>query len=262
MPNRDEFGNLTSNLNRTAEQLATLYTELETLNTGLQTTVDTKVAELERASRLKRYLSPQLAESILSGERDVSLTTSRKLLTIFFSDVRGFTAAAERMEPEQLVDELNDYLTEMTEIVFKHGGTLDKYVGDAVMVFFGDPLPQEDHPRRAVLMGFEMQERMAELQQRWMGRYQHSFEIGIGIATGWVTVGDIGSPARSDYTVLGNEVNLAARLADRAASGQILATERTLADVADVAVGHPIDEILLKGISRPIKIFELQARPA
>ena len=97
VPNRDEFGNLTSNLNRTAEQLATLYTELETLNTGLQTTVDTKVAELERASRLKRYLSPQLAESILSGERDVSLTTSRKLLTVFFSDVRGFTAAAERM---------------------------------------------------------------------------------------------------------------------------------------------------------------------
>jgi len=111
-------------------------------------------------------------------------------------------------------------------------------------------------------MGFEMQERMAELQQRWMGRYQHSFEIGIGIATGWVTVGDIGSPARSDYTVLGNEVNLAARLADRAASGQILVTERTLADVADVAVGHPIDEILLKGISRPIKIFELQPHPA
>src|SRR3989449_7210003 len=262
VPNRDEFGNLTSNLNRTAEQLAMLYTELETLNTGLQTTVDTKVAELERASRLKRYLSPQLAESILSGERDVSLTTSRKLLTIFFSDVRGFTAAAERMEPEQLVDELNDYLTEMTEIVFKHGGTLDKYVGDAVMVFFGDPLPQEDHARRAVLMGFEMQERMAELQQRWMGRYQHSFEIGIGIATGWVTVGDIGSPARSDYTVLGNQGNLAARLADRAASGQILVTERTLADVTDVAGAKPIDEILLKGISRPIKIFELQPRPA
>ena len=262
VPNRDEFGNLTSNLNRTAEQLATLYAELETLNTGLRTTIDTKVAELERASRLKRYLSPHLAESILSGERDVSLTTSRKLLTIFFSDVRGFTAAAERMEPEQLVDELNDYLTEMTEIVFKHGGTLDKYVGDAVMVFFGDPLPQEDHAMRAVLMGFEMQERMAELQQRWMGRYQYSFEIGIGIATGWVTVGDIGSPARSDYTVLGNEVNLAARLADRAASGQILVTERTLTDVTDVAVGRPIDEILLKGISRPIKIFELQPRPA
>ena len=148
---------------------------------NLQTTVDGKVAELERASRLKRYLSPGLAESILSGERDVSLGTSRKLLTTFFSDVRGFTAAAERMEPDQLVDELNDYLTEMTEIVFRHGGTLDKYVGDAVMVFFGDPLPQDDHAKRAVLMGFEMRERMAELQDRWLGLYQHSFKIGIGL---------------------------------------------------------------------------------
>jgi class 3 adenylate cyclase/CHASE3 domain sensor protein len=260
VPNRDEFGNLTSNLNRTAHELGTLYTELETLNANLQTTVDAKVAELERASRLKRYLSPRLAESILSGERDVSLGTSRKLLTTFFSDVRGFTAAAERMEPEQLVDELNDYLTEMTEIVFKHGGTLDKYVGDAVMVFFGDPLPPDDHARRAVLMGFEMRERMAELQERWLGRYQHSFKIGIGIATGWVTVGDIGSPARSDYTVLGNEVNLASRLADRAGAGQILVTEQTMTNVLDVAVATPIDEVRLRGISRPIKIFELEPR--
>jgi class 3 adenylate cyclase len=258
--NRDEFGNLANNLSRTAEQLATLYTDLETLNANLQATVDAKVAELERASRLKRYLSPQLAESILAGERDVSLGTSRKLLTTFFSDVRGFTAAAERMEPDQLVEELNDYLTEMTEIVFKHGGTLDKYVGDAVMVFFGDPLPQDDHAKRAVLMGFEMRERMAELQERWLGRYQHSFKIGIGIATGWVTVGDIGSPARSDYTVLGNEVNLASRLADRAGAGQILVTEQTMTDVLDVAVATPIDEISLRGISRPIKIYELEPR--
>jgi class 3 adenylate cyclase len=258
VPNRDEFGNLTNNLNRTTEQLATLYSDLETLNTNLQATVDTKVAELERASRLKRYLSPHLAESILSGEQDVSLSTSRKFLTTFFSDVRGFTAAAERMEPEELVDELNDYLTEMTEIVFKHGGTLDKYVGDAIMVFFGDPVPQEDHAKRAVLMSLEMRERMAELQERWLRRYHQAFKIGIGISTGWVTVGDIGSPARSDYTVLGNQVNLASRLADRAESGQILVTERTMADAMDIAVGNPIDEIRLQGISRPIKIYELQ----
>jgi adenylate cyclase len=129
-----------------------------------------------------------------------------------------------------------------------------------VMVFFGDPLPQADHAKRAVLMGFEMRERMAELQERWLGRYQHSFKIGIGIATGWVTVGDIGSPARSDYTVLGNEVNLASRLADRAGAGQILVTEQTMTDVLDVAVATPIDEISLRGISRPIKIYELEPR--
>lgn len=262
VPNRDEFGSLAGNLNKTAEQLSMLYAELETLNTDLQATVDAKVAELEVATRLKRYLSPQLAESVLSGDRDVSLATSRKLLTIFFSDVRGFTSAAEQMEPEALVDELNDYLTDMTDIVFKHGGTLDKYVGDAVMVFFGDPIPQNDHARRAVLMGFEMRDRMAQLQQRWSGKYRHSFQIGIGIATGYVTVGDIGSPARSDYTVLGNEVNVAARLADRAEAGQILVTERTMADVTDIAEGNPIDEISLKGVNRSVKIYEISPRAA
>ena len=232
VPNRDEFGNLTKNLNVTSEHLSTLYHDLESLNSNLQAAVDVKVGELERAHRLKRYLSPQLAESIVAGERDVTLAPSRKFLTTFFSDVRGFTSASERMEPEELIDELNDYLSEMTEIVFRHGGTLDKYVGDAVMVFFGDPIPQHDHAERAVRMAFEMRDRMTNLQDRWQRRYHEAFKIGIGIATGWVTVGDIGSPARSDYTVLGNEVNLASRLSDHAAAGQILVTERTMTEVA------------------------------
>lgn len=259
VPNRDEFGNLTKNLNLTSVQLGTLYTDLESLNSHLQETVEMKVAELERASRLKRYLSPGLADSILSGERDIEFVSSRKFLTVFFSDVRGFTAAAERMEPEELVDELNEYLSEMTEIVFKHGGTLDKYVGDAVMVFFGDPMPQEDHAERAVRMAFDMRERMSELQERWLHKYHEAFKIGIGIATGWVTVGDIGSAVRSDYTVLGNEVNLASRLADRAEAGQILVTERTMMAVADFAKGTVIDEVTLKGVNRPITVYELRS---
>ncbi len=259
VPNRDEFGSLTSNLNRTTEQLSTLYTDLGTLNANLQQTVDTKVAELERATRLQRYLSPALAESILAGEQDVQFEPSRKFLTTFFSDVRGFTAAAEQMEPEELVDALNDYLSEMTDIVFKHGGTLDKYVGDAVMVFFGDPVPQADHAERAVRMAFEMRARMTDLQERWLRQYHEAFKIGIGIATGWVTVGDIGSAARSDYTVLGNQVNLASRLADRAEAGQILATERTMLAVEGFVEASPIDEVTLKGIHRPIKIYELLA---
>jgi class 3 adenylate cyclase/CHASE3 domain sensor protein len=260
VPNRDEFGNLARNLNRTSQELAALYHDLETLNANLQKTVDMKVAELERASRLKRYLSPQLAESVVAGERDVTLVPRRKFLTTFFSDVRGFTSSSERMEPEELVDELNDYLSEMTEIVFKHGGTLDKYVGDAVMVFFGDPLPQDDHAARAVRMAFEMRERMTQLQERWIRRYHESFKIGIGIATGWVTVGDIGSPARSDYTVLGNEVNLASRLSDRAGAGQILVTERTMMEVEDIVVGTPVDAFGLKGVSRDIRIYEIAPR--
>ncbi len=144
VPNRDEFGNLTKNLNRTTEQLSSLYQNLHTLNAQLQETVEAKVQELERVSRLKRYLSPSVAESIVSGERDVTLAPRRKFLTTFFSDIRGFTAISERMEPEELVEELNHYVTEMTEIVFEHGGTLDKVVGDAIMVFFGDPIPQPD----------------------------------------------------------------------------------------------------------------------
>jgi class 3 adenylate cyclase len=260
VPNRDEFGNLTSNLNRTSEELASLYQRLETLNANLQETVAAKVTELERTARLRRYVSPQIAESIVSGERDVSMRPSRKFLTTFFSDIRGFTEAAERMEPEELVEEINDYLSEMTDIVFKHGGTLDKYVGDAMMVFFGDPIQQEDHAQRAVRMGLEMRERLVALQERWMRRYHDVFKIGIGISTGWVTVGDIGSAARSDYTVLGNQVNLAARLADRAQAGQILVTERTMIEVEDIARGTPVDEITLKGISRPVKIYEIHPR--
>ncbi|HLB39512.1 MAG TPA: adenylate/guanylate cyclase domain-containing protein, partial [Actinomycetota bacterium] len=257
VPNRDEFGHLTANLNSTSEQLATVYGNLERLNTALQEAVDVKVGELERANRLKRYLSPQLAESIINEGEDVTLRPRRKFLTTFFSDVRGFTAAAERMEPEELVDHLNDYLAEMTQIVFRHGGTLDKYVGDALMVFFGDPLPQADHAERAVMMGLEMRERMLDLHETWLRKYRESFKIGIGIATGWVTVGDIGTAARSDYTVLGNEVNLASRLADRAEAGQILVTERTMLEVEGIVEGKPIDEISLKGINRPIKIYEV-----
>ncbi len=260
VPNRDEFGNLTKNLNRTTEQLAGLYENLHTLNSQLQETVEAKVQELERVSRLKRYLSPGVAESIVSGERDVTLAPRRKFLTTFFSDIRGFTAISERMEPEELVEELNHYVTEMTEIVFAHGGTLDKVVGDAIMVFFGDPIPQPDHAARAVRMAIAMRERMAALEPEWIARYREPLRIGFGISTGWVTVGDIGSPTRIDYTVLGNEVNLASRLADAAEADQILVTERTLAEVADLVIGTPVDLHGLQGVSREISIYEISPR--
>jgi Adenylate cyclase, family 3 (some proteins contain HAMP domain) len=148
----------------------------------------------------------------------------------------------------------------MTEIVFKWGGTLDKYVGDAVMVFFGDPVTQSDHAERAVRMAFEMRERMLTLQERWLHRYEEAFKIGIGISTGWVTVGDIGSSSRSDYTVLGNDVNLASRLSDRAGAGQILITERTLDEVRAIVAATPVDEVPLKGVSRPVRAYEIEPR--
>jgi class 3 adenylate cyclase len=260
VPNRDEFGSLATNLNLTAGRLAGAYRDLETLNTNLQQTVDTKVAELERMSRLKRYLSPQLAASIVEGEGDLDLGSRRKYLTTFFSDVRGFTTASERMEPDELIAQLNDYLSEMTDIVFRHGGTLDKYVGDAVMVFFGDPIWQDDHATRAVRMAFEMRDRMRSMQDEWAARYHEAFQVGVGITTGWVTVGDIGSEARSDYTVLGNEVNVASRLSDHATAGQILVTEPTLEEVGDLVEATPLPKVELKGVSRDVSIYEINPR--
>jgi adenylate cyclase len=176
------------------------------------------------------------------------------------SDIRGFTSMTEQMEPEHLVQELNEYLEEMTNIVFRHGGTVDKYIGDAILVFFGDPVPQEDHAERALNMALEMQDHVDDLDDRWTAKYGASFSIGIGITTGWVTVGNIGSTARSDYTVLGNEVNLASRLADRAKAGEILVSERTMIKAPEGVAGEVIDEVTLKGVSRPIKIYAL-ARP-
>jgi class 3 adenylate cyclase len=261
VPNRDEFGSLTTNLNKTTTQLGTLYTDLEVLNAGLQETVDRKAKELSRASVLRRYVSPQLAESIMAGDIEVALSSSRKLLTIFFSDIRGFTEMTERMEPEHLVNELNEYLSEMTEIIFRHGGTLDKYQGDGILVFFGDPVPQEDMEQRAVDMALEMQNRVEELADHWSTSYGESFRIGVGITSGWVTVGNIGSAARTDYTVLGNEVNLASRLADRAAAGEILVSDHTMKRVQDVVSGEEVDEVTIKGMPRPIKIYSL-TRPA
>jgi len=255
--NRDEFGSLSTNLNKTTAQLGNLYTDLEALNAGLQETVEHKVEELNRAARLRRYVSPQLAESILSGDTEVVLGSSRKYLTVFMSDIRGFTEMTEQMEPELLVQELNEYLDEMTTIVFRHGGTVDKYIGDAILVFFGDPVPQDDHELRALRMALEMQNHVENLEEQWTATYGASFRIGMGITTGWVTVGNIGSAARSDYTVLGNEVNLASRLADKASAGEILVSERTMNKAPGDIEGQVVDEVTLKGVSRPIKVYSL-----
>ena len=259
-PNRDEFGTLSGNLNRTTERLGELYDELQSLNRDLQVRVDDQVQELERTTRMKRYLSPQLAESILAGDTDVDLTSRRQNLTIFFSDIRGFTAMSKRLEPEELVDMLNQYLAEMTEIVFRHGGTLDKYIGDAIMVFFGNPVPYEDHAQRAVRAAFEMRTKLSKLRQRWAVGRDEVMTIGIGVTTGYVTVGNIGSQARIDYTVLGNHVNLASRLADRAEPGQILVSEKTLLEVRDLVNDAEIDQVHLEGVSRPVRIFEINER--
>lgn len=257
VPNRDEFGKLSENVNRASEQLETLYGRLETVNRDLQTTVDEQVALLEHTSVLRRYLSPQVAEAIVAGRSGIG-ESRRQELTIVFADVRGFTALSEQSEPEEMIGSLNRFLAAMTEVVFRYEGTLDKYIGDALMIFFNDPLPQEDHAERAVRMALDMQKELIELRAQMADAALMKITAGIGISTGFVTVGNIGSPTRMDYTVMGNYVNLASRLADDAGPGEILISERTLALLpSGLVTAESAGERNLKGVQRPIALFRV-----
>ena len=256
VPNRDEFGRLTVNLNRTSRQLSTLYEGLSELNSNLEATIEEQVTQLQRTEQLRRYVSPQVADAILAGSEPMAFASVRRNLTILYSDIRGFTQIAERMEPEELVDALNEYFSAMTDLVFSNGGTLDKYLGDGVLAFFGDPIPFEDHAERAVATAFEMLDKVEELRGTWM-RSDEELSIGVGISTGYVTVGNIGSSTRTDYTVVGNHVNVAARLATAAEPGQILVSERTMASVQDRVEWVPVQDLVMKGVQRPVKVFAL-----
>lgn len=257
VPNRDEFGRLTVNLNRTSSHLASLYEGLSELNAGLEKKIEQQLAQLQRTERLRRYVSPQVADAILTGEAPVAFASVRRNLTILYSDIRGFTEMAERMEPEELIDALNEYFSAGTELVFSNGGTLDKYLGDGILAFFGDPIPFEDHAERAVATAFQMLDKVSELRATWM-RSEEELSIGIGVSTGYVTVGNIGSTTRTDYTVVGNHVNLAARLATAAEPGQVLVTERTLASVRDRVEWVPVDDLVMKGVKRPVQVFAVK----
>ncbi len=259
VPNRDEFGKLSQNVNRASEQLETLYGRLETVNRDLQAQVDEQVAMLERTSALRRYLSPQIADSIVAGRR--GLTESRRAeLSIAFVDIRGFTALSEQSEPEEMAATLNHFLTRMTDIVFRYDGTLDKYIGDALMVFFNDPLPQPDHAERAVRMALDMQRELVDLRAQLTAAALVDVTAGAGISTGYVTVGNFGSPSRMEYTVMGNHVNLASRLADEAGPGEILIAERTLALLpGGLVVATPAGHLDLKGVQRPIAVYRVAA---
>jgi len=257
VPNRDEFGRLTVNLNRTSNRLSTLYTELTDLNQNLEKTIEEQLSQLRRTEALRRYVSPQVADAIMGEGSRVGLTPTRRNLSILVSDIRGFTEMSERMEPEELVDALNQYFTSMTDVVFRCGGTLDKYLGDGILAFFGDPIPFEDHAERAVASAFGMRDALEQIRRKWMLQYDEELTVGIGISTGYVTVGNIGSENRIEYTVIGNHVNVASRLAANAGAGQILVTDRTMAAVRDQVAGTELETLTLKGVQRPLRIFEI-----
>ncbi|MGE0734832.1 MAG: adenylate/guanylate cyclase domain-containing protein [Alphaproteobacteria bacterium] len=225
--------------------------ELETANDFLAS-ISMKIA---------KYLSPQIYKSIFSGQKDVSIATERKKLTIFFSDIKDFTATTERLQPEELTQLLNEYLTEMSDIALKHGGTLDKFIGDAILVFFGDPETKgvEEDAKECMRMAIDMQRRLVDLNSKWRTRgVEQPFKVRMGINTGFCNVGNFGSSDRMDYTIIGAEANLAARLQSIAEPGGIVISYETYALVRNMVHARTLPPITMKGISREIVPYAVE----
>jgi adenylate cyclase len=211
--------------------------------------------------KIAKYLSPQIYKSIFSGQKDVAIATERKKLTIFFSDIKDFTAISERLQPEDLTALLNEYFTEMSSIALKHGGTVDKFIGDAILVFFGDPETKgvKEDARACLRMAVEMQRRLEELDEQWRERgIEQPFRARIGINTGYCNVGNFGSDDRMDYTIIGAEANLAARLQAIAEPGGICLSYETFALVRDLVRARPLEPIQMKGVSREIVPYSVE----
>ena len=226
-----------------------------------ETELAQKSGELEQlAGQLAKYLSPQVYESIFSGRQEVKLVSQRKKLTVFFSDIVDFTATSEKLQPEDLTLLLNEYLTEMAGIALKYGATIDKYVGDAIVIFFGDPETRgvQEDALNCVEMAIAMREKMHELQEGWRDRgIEKPVQIRIGINTGFCTVGNFGSEARMDYTIIGASVNLAARLEAASEHGGILISYETYALIKDWIHCEPQEPVTAKGFSQPIATFRV-----
>ena len=217
------------------------------------------------AEKLAKYLSPQHYRSIFSGEKDVVISTERKKLTIFFSDVVNFTATTERMQPEELAALLNEYLTEMSQIAVTHGGTVNKFIGDAILIFFGDPKTQGvvEDARACLGMAFEMQRRLAELNVKWRRQgIEQPFRARMGINTGYCNVGNFGSDQRMDYTIIGAEANLAARLQSIAEPGGIILSYETFMLVSNMVRARALPSLTLKGVGRPVVPYVVEAAEA
>ncbi|MEY3665748.1 MAG: Adenylate cyclase 1 [Pseudomonadota bacterium] len=215
------------------------------------------------SAQLAKYLPPQVHDALVSGRQDTGIATRRKKLTVFFSDIKGFTQTSESLQPEALTEYLNEYFSEMTRIALEHGATIDKYMGDAMMVFFGDPESAgvREDARACVLMAMHMQEQLAVMRQRWRARgFEHPFEIRIGINTGYCNVGNFGSDQRISYTIVGAEVNLAQRLEANAEPGGILLSYETWVNVSDLVEAEEQDAIRMKGIGREVRTYAVRKR--
>jgi class 3 adenylate cyclase len=232
-------------------------------NTRLMNELRLTNSTLENVSKqLAKYISPQLYSSIIDGEQDVAIKSQRKKLTIFFSDIAGFTEITDQLESEELTALLNEYLTEMSAIAERHGANFDKFIGDAMMCYFGDPESRgvKEDADACVRMALDMQQRLKELEAGWhdKGVIDRPFAARIGINTGYCTVGNFGSEERMDHTIIGSEVNLAARLESEAEPGKILLANETYSLVKDWVGADEREPISVKGFARPIRTYQIR----
>jgi len=239
-----------------ATRLAGQAAELREWNRTLEQRVADQLAELQRVGRLKRFFSPQLAELIVAGGAEDPLKTHRRDVTVVFLDLRGFTAFAETSEPEEVMGVLREYHAEMGMLVLTHEGTLERFTGDGIMVFFNDPVPLPNPAERAVRMALGMRERIAELTLKWR-KLGYDLDFGIGIAQGYATIGAIGFEGRWDYGAIGTVTNLAARLCGEARPGQVLISQRVLAAVEDLVDVETVGDLHLKGFLKAAPAFNL-----
>ena len=232
--------------------------ELRRWNAELEARVQTQVEDLQRVNRLRRFLPPQIVELLMDSGDEEFLRSHRREIVVVFCDLRGFTSFAETSEPEEVMGVLQEYHEAMGEVIFAYGGTLERFTGDGLMVFFNDPFPIDDAPARALRMSVAMRERVQVLAGEWRRR-GHDLALGVGIAQGFATLGRIGFEGRFDYAAIGSVPNLASRLCDTAAPWQVLASQRVFHAAEPVGDGKPITELQLKGFSRPVQVFDVRS---
>jgi adenylate cyclase len=233
-----------------------LHDQLLEWSQTLEQRVRDKVAEVERLGRLKRFFSPHLAELIVAGGTDDPLKTHRRQITVVFLDLRGFSTFAETTEPEEVMGVLREYHAAMGRLILEHEGTLERFTGDGMMIFFNDPLPVDRAAERALRMAIAMRDQVRELAAAWRKR-GHDLGLGVGIAEGYATIGAIGFEGRWDYGAIGTVTNLAARLCGEAKGGQILVSARVAGAAEDGIDLEPVGTLTLKGFLKPVEAFNV-----
>jgi class 3 adenylate cyclase len=253
-----ENARLLNELRERTDQLQAQSKQLADLNQQLEHRVANQVDQIERMSRLRRFLPPQVADLIVASGSEKQLESHRREITALFCDLRGFTGFSESADPEDVMTLLREYHEAIGESIIKYSGTLERYAGDGVMVVFNDPVPVENPPLQAVLMALEMRDAIAALTETWH-RWGHDIGFGIGIAHGFATLGTIGFEGRFDYAAIGTVSNVASRLCDEAKPGQILISPRVLTKVENAVKVEPVGEFELKGIRRPLAAYNVVA---